>query len=462
MALVPKDLLEQIADLERLFTVPTEKLITITDRFVDELEKGLSKEGGSIPMLPAWVMGFPDGTESGAYLALDMGGTNLRVCEVVLLNEGRKFDMIQSKYRMPAHLRTGTGEELFDYIANCLDKFLKDNEDLRQDNKMYHLGFTFSYPCEQKAIYHGVLQRWTKGFDVSGVEGQDVVPMFEAALKRRGVPIKVTAVVNDTTGTLIASNYADPNTQIGCIFGTGCNAAYMEHAGSIPKLADLNLPPDLPMAINCEWGAFDNEHLVLPRTNYDVEIDRDSPRPGQQAFEKMIAGYYLGEVFRLVLLDLHSQNLMFEGKSLTKLMEPYSLDTSVLAEIEADPFENLIETGDMCIQKFGLECNEAELRLIRRLAELIGLRAARLSACGVAAIAKKKNIQSCSVGADGSVFTKYPHFGVRLQEALVEIFGPERGKAIVMKGAEDGSGVGAALIAAITVRRKEKGIMPDR
>jgi Hexokinase len=51
-------------------------------------------------MLPAWVMGFPDGTESGAYLALDMGGTNLRVCEVVLLNEGRKFDMIQSKYRM--------------------------------------------------------------------------------------------------------------------------------------------------------------------------------------------------------------------------------------------------------------------------------------------------------------------------------------------------------------------------
>ena len=51
-------------------------------------------------MLPAWVMGFPDGTESGPFLALDMGGTNLRVCEVTLLPEGRKFDMIQSKYRM--------------------------------------------------------------------------------------------------------------------------------------------------------------------------------------------------------------------------------------------------------------------------------------------------------------------------------------------------------------------------
>ena len=133
--------------------------------------------------------------------------------------------------------------------------------------------------------------------------------------------------------------------------------------------------------------------MVLPRTNYDVEIDRDSPRPGQQAFEKMIAGYYLGEVFRLVLLDLHAQGAIFEGKSLKKLMEPYSIDTSTLAEIESDPFENLIETGDMFIQKFGLECTEPELRLIRRLAELIGLRAARLSACGVAAIAKKKKIQ---------------------------------------------------------------------
>jgi len=52
------------------------------------------------PMLPAWVMGFPDGKEKGPFLALDMGGTNLRVCQVVLLGDNRKFDMIQSKYRM--------------------------------------------------------------------------------------------------------------------------------------------------------------------------------------------------------------------------------------------------------------------------------------------------------------------------------------------------------------------------
>jgi hexokinase len=144
-----------------------------------------------------------------------------------------------------------------------LAKFLVDNRDLIKDKQPHHLGFTFSYPCEQHAINHGILQRWTKGFDVSDVEGHDVVPLFQDALKKKGVDIAVTAVVNDTTGTLIASNYVDSTTQIGCIFGTGmilclnvdkgCNAAYMENISSIPKLSHLNLPPETPMAINCEW-----------------------------------------------------------------------------------------------------------------------------------------------------------------------------------------------------------------
>ena len=150
------------------------------------------------------------------------------------------------------------------------------------------------------------------------------------------MPIKLTALINDTTGTLIASAYTDDQMKIGCIFGTGCNAAYMENCGSVPKIAHMNLPPDMPIAINCEWGAFDNAHKVLPRTKYDELIDRDSPRPGQQCFEKMIAGLYLGEIFRLVLVSLHeNKNIsMFEGQSISKLKKAYTLDASFLSSIE--------------------------------------------------------------------------------------------------------------------------------
>jgi len=301
MADMPRDLKEQIEKLEEIFVVPTKKLKEITDHFVKELEKGLSVEGGSIPMNPTWCMAFPDGNETGRYLALDMGGTNLRVCEVTLTEEKGEFEIIQSKYRMPEELKTGTADELWGYVADCLQQFVEYHHEGEQLEDL-PLGFTFSYPATQEYIDHGVLQRWTKGFDIDGVEGHDVVPPFNKALAERGVPIKLAALVNDTTGTMIASAYTDTDIKIGCIFGTGCNAAYMEECGAIPKIAHLNLDPKLPMAINCEWGAFDNEHQVLPRTQYDVIIDKESPRPGQQSFEKMVAGLYLGEIFRLVLL----------------------------------------------------------------------------------------------------------------------------------------------------------------
>jgi hexokinase len=268
-------------------------------------------------------------------------------------------------------------------------------------------------------------------------------------------------LINDTTGTMIASSYTDPEMKIGCIFGTGVNAAYMEDAGSVPKLAHHNLSPDMPVAINCEYGAFDNEHIVLPLTKYDHIIDRDSPRPGQQAFEKMTAGLYLGEIFRLALVDLldNRPGLIFQDQDTTKLRTPYLLDSSFPAAIEEDPYENLLETAELVQKQLGISATRAELEMMRRLAELIGTRAARLSACGVAAICKKKNITSCHVGADGSVFTKYPHFKARGAQALREIldWAPQEKDKVTIHAAEDGSGVGAALIAALTLKRVRAG-----
>lgn len=93
-----------------------------------------------------------------------------------------------------------------------------------------------------------------------------------------------------------------------------------------------------------------------------------------------------------------------------------------------DPNENLWESGVFIKKTLDIEANEPERKLIRRLAELIGTRAARLAACGVAAICRKKGYQSCHVGADGSVFNKYPGFQERNAQALREILGKKIGK----------------------------------
>ncbi|KAK6837848.1 hexokinase- variant [Apiospora arundinis] len=106
------------------------------------------------------------------------------------------------------------------------------------------------------------------------MEGEDIAKQFRANLEKHRLPVKLVSVINDTTGAMIASAYLDPQTIVGGIFGTGCNAAYMENVGSIPKLK-TSLSDDTMIAINCEYGAFDNSHQVLPRTKYDIEICRE-------------------------------------------------------------------------------------------------------------------------------------------------------------------------------------------
>jgi hexokinase len=123
----------------------------------------------------------------------------------------------------------------------------------------------------------------------------------------------------------------------------------------------------------------------------------------------------------------------------------------------------LNETGELMRSQLNIDCTKPELELIRRLAELIGTRAARLSSCGVAAICKKKDYKTAHVGADGSVFNKYPHFKARGAQALREILEwPDKQNKrdpdpVEIMTAEDGSGVGAALIAALTLKRVKEG-----
>lgn len=260
---------------------------------------------------------------------------------------------------------------------------------------------------------------------------------------------------------MIASAYNDPDVIIGAIFGTGCNAAYMDDCGSIPKLPQCpGLSNSTPMAINCEYGAFDNDRRVLPLTPYDEEVDRESPRPGQQMFEKMSAGLYLGEVFRLVLLDLHQRGYVFRGQDVSRLVQPYTLDTGFISDIEDDFSLNFANTRKAFEHDLGIKPTESELIFCHRLSEIIAERGARLCACGIAAICARKNIVKGHVAADGSVANKHPKFKTRWATALGEILdwpADRKEDPIIITSAEDGSGVGAAIIAAMTLERKRAG-----
>ena len=118
------------------------------------------------------VTAVPNGKETGTFLAMDLGGTNIRACSVELKGDGT-FNMIQSKATVPAKLQTAkTSEELFGFIADHLKEFLDKyhpeycDKHTNAKEEWFRLGFTFSFPVIQTGINSGKLMRWTKGFSI--------------------------------------------------------------------------------------------------------------------------------------------------------------------------------------------------------------------------------------------------------------------------------------------------------
>ena len=66
----------------------------------------------------------------------------------------------------------------------------------------------------------------------------------------KGLNLDIVAIVNDTVGTLVAHRYADPETGLGVIIGTGTNAAYVEKVPEIPKwkthFGNAHVPSGIP------------------------------------------------------------------------------------------------------------------------------------------------------------------------------------------------------------------------
>lgn len=266
----------------------------------------------------------------------------------------------------------------------------------------------------------------------------------------------MVALVNDTIGTLIASAYKDPDVKIGSIFSTGCNAAYMERCGAVPKIPETGYPPDCEMGINTEYGAFDNSCQILHRTRFDEDIDAASPRPGQQLYEKMVAGLYLGEIVRRILLELHTVHGFFAGQDVSQIRERNVLDSSFLSSVEEDASDTREGVCRLMKEKLNLDTTFEERKTTRYLVEVVGTRSARLYACGIAAICKKRGISWGKVGVDGSAFKYYTRFRLRAAQALRVILDWPEGETdpITLQVSEDGSGLGTALVAALTLEHQ--------
>lgn len=127
-------------------------------------------------MIPSYVGALPTGKETAVAYALDIGGSNLRVLQVSLEGNGggiwkksspdlqlsippkswrKKFRLTYRYWNfwLPLTFQRGQYREgLFDFLAEAVAELTNSGK----------LGFTFSFPVDQKSLTSGVLLRWTK------------------------------------------------------------------------------------------------------------------------------------------------------------------------------------------------------------------------------------------------------------------------------------------------------------
>jgi hexokinase len=429
-----------------------------------EMHAGLASEGGSkLKMLLTFVDSLPTGDEKGTYYALDLGGTNFRVLRVQL-EGGRIMNPNITEASIPPDLMSGTTEELFDFIASKLDAFVQSEGDgLQTPSGERELGFTFSFPMKQSSVSSGILVKWTKGFQIEDTIGKDIGLCLQQAISQKGLNMQVVALVNDTVGALARARYYDEDVMAAVIIGTGTNACYVERADAITK---CQLAKSGSMVINMEWGNFWSSHL--PRTHYDEDLDADSLNSGDQGFEKLVSGMYLGDIVRRVILRMAQESDIFGDVTPSSLFDPFILRTPYVSAMHQDESVDLREVGRVMKDVLGISNVPFKVRrLIVEVCDLVTKRAARLAAGGIVGILKKigrdgapglvggrvksdttNKMKRTVIAIDGGLYEHYPKFRNYLQLAIVELLGEEISQHVIIQQSSDGSGIGAALIAA--------------
>lgn len=365
--------------------------------------KALKVDGAT--QIPAYVTGIPNGSEKGNFLAVDLGGSNCRICSVNLHGDST-YTMVQSKQVIPRHLMVNASyEPLFNFIAARIGYFIEEHLDPGVGRRNpWRLGFTFSFTYKNTSISSGIMLQWDKGWDIPDALGKDPCQMLQDEIDKLKLPVVVSALTNDSVGTLMARAYTShwkSATPISVILGTGTNAAYIEDMENLSRpsleVSDGFSFGDGKMVVNTEWGGWsDGDPGSLPTTRYDEILDRESSNPNFQLLEKRMSGLYVGELARLAILDLANTRLMnMSAPEDSPLRKQHGIDGAFLSRMAEDSgqnFEGLVHHISETLK--AKDVSIADAQAIRLIAAAVVRRAARLVGAAMAAIITQSESRS--------------------------------------------------------------------
>lgn len=388
----------------------------------EEMRRGLEGKSSSLRMLPTFISAEGSAPNDTPVIAIDAGGTNLRVGLVTFKNGVPEMDSF-SKTPVPGSCGEISADEFFDAIAEKILPLTK---------KSSVIGFCFSYPAEVLPNHDGIILQLNKELRVRDGEGRVLGQELIKKLREKGAQGSFRfSLLNDTTaglmGGLASAPCGDCDGISGLILGTGYNTCYFERGEKIKKIKKAQ-----NMIINCESGCFSGPFRGVA----DELLDRASAIPGDHLMEKMISGAYMGAlVFHTVSLAA-GEGLL--SAALTELGPFSSMELDDFLRGREGRIKNACANGD----------GESLAEIMDAAYE----RAARLVCANIQALCLHCNGGRSAehpflLVAEGSTFYNSLLFKKKLDRLLDEHLSSKHGRFVRCLRAQDATMTGTALAA---------------
>jgi len=427
-----------------------------------------------VRMFPTYIKSVPNSKETGKFLSLELGIHKVIVSYVELKGKHIAFN---EKYGTPVlseraseiiftrdlshwsssgfdsrrdpiayesmwleignDVKRGSGEQLFQFLVDALKQFIKHSGRVPEAGDI-HLGFTFPSPVRKTGPQRGILTNWTKDFNCDGVEGKDVAMLLQEKLNENGLSrVKVNVLLNDTLALFMAGAYgpASASVQVGVILGYGTNAVYQEDLDKIPStqyhgeqmahykaFRKTATKGSHKMIIDTEWGALGESPRSLDflKTRYDIAVDKASQNPGKDVLAKLMCGLYIRKLACLIFEELQEKKLMLKDHTtdIFKIMSS-KLNVTQMYQMNVDRGITFSTTRKI-LADAGLHNVEiSDLKIFKRVSEVLTTRSAFLAAAGIATIVAKIPREKVTVVMDGSLVRAHP-FYIHHLESMME------------------------------------------
>jgi hexokinase len=429
----PSGSLERFMEINR---IPASRVDfpRLCQAFRQEMISGLEGLPSSLPMIPTFIETSREVPRGEKVIALDAGGTNLRVAVVSFDASGKPVIEELVRHRMPGVDEELSKEEFFRRMAAFVLPFA---------GRAGRIGFCFSYAVEMMPDKDGKLLHFSKEIKAPGVTGQVIGGNLRLALAQDGFrdppPI---VLLNDTVATLLTGRNALPGRRfdgfIGLVCGTGINAAYVESNANIRKIPGLD--PSGSQIINTESGSFGGTFGKV-----DDEYDSTTAVPGKYRHEKAISGAYLS-----ALCLFTAQHAARAG----------CLSVEAERELEKVPSLSGRELNDFLLypdgdNPLGAVCGRVpadDARALYRLCDSLVERAAALVAMNLCALVLKTDRgrdprYPICITADGTTFWQLRSFRMRVESHMRGFLAGKNERAWEITSVDDAPLLGAAIAA---------------